>query len=100
MGWDDCKYVDLPEWSSDLRSLYWVIRVQGQSPAKRMMYYRKVQKEKLRLAELGVSQIKIAAVCRYLSNFRNAKTLRSILSEIDPQLAFNFLKKLTSLDSD
>jgi len=81
LGWDDNKYVALPDWSSNLRHLYWVIRVEGRIEAKRRRYYRKVEKEKLRLAELGVSQIKIAAVCRYLCNFKNANTLKRVLSE-------------------
>lgn len=90
MAFDSSKYVDLPDWSKELINLYWVIRVEGRFPAKRMKYYRKVQKEKLRLAELGVSQTKIAAVCRYLSNFKNSKTLREILAEPDFQISINF----------
>lgn len=88
--WSFADSVSLPEWSDNLRNLYWHIRAQGRNDAMRMKYYRKVQKEKLRLAEMGVSQVKIAAVCRYLSNFKNSKNLRIILAEIEPQLAFNF----------
>ena len=88
--WSFADSVVLPDWSAELRNLYWIIRVEGRNDAKRMKYYRKVQKEKLRLAELGISQAHILAVCRYLSNFKNHQNLRRILSEIEPQLAFNF----------
>lgn len=95
MAFDSSKYVELPEWSENLRHLYWVIRVEGRIEAKRRRYYRKVEKEKLRLAEAGVSQIKIAAVCRYLCGFRNSSTLRQVLSEPEKQLSFCFLCNLT-----
>jgi hypothetical protein len=88
MGFDNSNYVELPEWSESLRHLYWIIRVEGRIEAKRRRYYRKVEKEKLRLAESGVSQIKIAAVCRYLCNFKNANTLRKVLAEPEYQLSF------------
>lgn len=55
-----------------------------------MRYYRKVQKEKLRLAEMGIDQKKIAAVCRYLSNFKNSDTLREVLAIPEMQLSFCF----------
>jgi hypothetical protein len=90
MGFDSAKYVDLPEWANDLRNLYWVIRVEGRIEAKRRRYYRKVEKEKLRLAELGIPQTKIAAVCRYLCNFKNANTLREVLAIEERQLSFLF----------
>jgi len=77
MSFDSSKYVDLPDWATDLRHLYWVIRVEG----------RIVEKEKLRLAELGVSQTKIAAVCRYLCSFKNSNTLRLVLAEPEYQLS-------------
>lgn len=91
MGFDSSKYVELPEWASVLINLYWVIRVQGRIEAKRRRYYRKVEKEKLRLAEMGVDQKKIAAACRYLSNFKNYKKLRQELDFIDRQLSLPFL---------
>lgn len=90
MGWDDRKRVDLPDWTLNLRGFYFVIRVEGRNPAKRRQYYRKVEAEKLRLAECGIDQKKIAAVCRYLSNFRNAETVRSALAEVELQLVFTF----------
>lgn len=90
MAFDSSKYVELPEWAIDLKHLYWVIRVEGCIEAKRRRYYRKVEKEKLRLAEAGVSQIKIAAVCSYLCNFKNANTLREVLAIQEKQLSFCF----------
>jgi hypothetical protein len=90
MAFDSSKFVDLPDWSENLRHLYWVIRVEGRIEAKRRRYYRKVEKEKLRLAELGVSQIKIAAVCRYLCSFKSANTLREVLAIEEKQLSFSF----------
>ncbi len=90
MGFDSSKYVDLPEWAENLRHLYWVIRVEGRIEAKRRKYYRMVEREKLRLAELGINQTKIAAVCRYLCSFKNSNTLRMVLAEPDAQLFFCF----------
>lgn len=90
MSWDARKHVDLPAWSENLRHLYWVIRVDGRIEAKRRRYYRKVEKEKLRLAELGIPQTKIAAVCRYLCNFKNSSTLKIVLAEPEYQLSFSY----------
>lgn len=90
MGWDIRKSIDLPKWAINLTHLYWVIRVEGRIQAKRRKYYRLVEKEKLRLAELGVSQTKIAAVCRYLCSFKNASTLRTVLAEPDYHLSLSF----------
>ncbi|MGQ2966777.1 hypothetical protein [Methylophilus sp.] len=95
MAFDGSKYVELPDWSESLRHLYWIIRVEGRIESKRRKYYRKVEKEKLRLAEAGIAQIKIAAVCRYLCNFKNASTLRKTLAEPDYQLALAFFCDLT-----
>lgn len=91
MGFDESKNVDLPDWTINLRHFYWVIRVQGRIEKTRRKYYRKVEREKLRLAESGIPQIKIAAVCRYLSNFKNSNTLKQVLSEPENQLSFSFL---------
>lgn len=90
MGFNSSTYVELPSWANDLRHLYWVIRVEGRIEAKRRRYYRKVEKEKLRLAELGINQIKIAAVCRYLCSFKNSNTLKRVLAEPEIQMSFSF----------
>lgn len=88
--WSYADSVNLPDWSENLRHLYFRIRVEGRNQALRRRYYRKVEREKLRLAELGISQIKIAAVCRYLCNFKNAKTLKQVLIEPEIQLSLSF----------
>lgn len=88
--WSFADSVLLPDWSENLRHLYWRIRVEGRNQAIRRKYYRKVEREKLRLAEMGISQIKIAAVCRYLSNFKNFNVLKQVLSEPEIQLCFCF----------
>lgn len=88
--WSYADSVKLPDWSCDLANMYWHIRCCGRNAAVRRRYYRMVEAEKLRLAELGVCQIKIAAVCRYLSNFKNFNTLRRVLSEPEIQLSFSF----------
>lgn len=93
--WSFADSVDLPDWTENLRHIYWVLRCEARMQAKRRRYYRMVEKEKLRLAELGISQTKIAAVCRYLSNFKNANTLRNTLAEPDYQMAFCFVCDLT-----
>lgn len=90
MGFDDSKVIDLPDWSDNLRNLYWVIRVQGRIEKTRRKYYRKVEQEKLRLAEMGINQAQILAVCRYYSNFRNHQKLRQLLQENHPQMVFIF----------
>lgn len=90
MGFDDRKFIDLPDWSDNLRNLYWVIRVQGRIEKTRRKFYRKVEQEKLRLAEMGINQEQIHAVCRYYSNFRNHEKLRLLLAENHPQQVFIF----------
>lgn len=91
LGYDERQFVDLPDWSLNLRGYYWVVRVEGRIQAKRRKYYRLIEREKLRLAEMGICQKKISAVCRYLCNFKNADNLRFLLAEPDVQLSFNFL---------
>lgn len=93
--WSYADSVELPDWSENLRHIYWSIRNECRMEAKRRKFYRKAEKEKLRLAELGVSQIKIAAVCRYLSNFKGSSTVRKVLAEPEHQLAFCFFCDLT-----
>lgn len=58
---------ELPDWSGRLTNYYCVIRVEKRNKAIRRRYYRKVEKEKLRLAELGICQECIRITCRYLS---------------------------------
>ena len=55
-----------PDWAGKLTNYYWVIRAESYDKSKRRRYYRLVAKEKLRLAELGIEQDLIEAVCNYL----------------------------------
>lgn len=85
--------VDLPEWSNLLSNYYWVIRVEGRNRAKRRKYYRYVEKEKLRLSDLGVCQIQIKAVCLYLAGVRRqslVKMLKNVLAAPHFQIPLNF----------
>lgn len=59
---------ELPDWSGRLANLYVVIRIENRNKAIRRRYYRMVEKEKLRLAELGHCQDCILLVCRFYSS--------------------------------
>lgn len=84
--------IDLPDWSENLKSYYWRIRVEGRNKVKRRRYYRYVTKEKLRLAEIGVDQALINAVCRYLVNFNvvSGRKMHELMLSIPQQLTFDF----------
>lgn len=60
----------LPNWAGHLIHYYVVIRVDGRNLSRRRKYYRLVEKEKLRLAELGICQECIRLTCRYLAKKR------------------------------
>ena len=79
---------DPPEWANKLNNYYWYIRVEGRDKAKRRRYYRKIEKEKIRLAEQGLNQVLIKAVCRYLSTLDAAsgKRMSDLLINPHPQL--------------
>jgi hypothetical protein len=83
---------DPPVWANNLKNYYWHIRVEGRDKAKRRRYHRLISKEKLRLAELGISQIYIEASCRYLSCLDNKAGLKMIDAHISStkQLCFKF----------
>jgi hypothetical protein len=61
--------VDLPDWTINLRPLYACLRAYKRNKTLRRSYYRKIEKEKLRLAEEGVNQEKIRLACRFLASF-------------------------------
>ena len=67
---------DPPEWANNLKNYYWFIRIEGRDKAKRRRYYRKIEKEKLYLAENGVEQDAIRAVCRYLSTLSKTSGIK------------------------
>lgn len=83
---------DLPEWSGLLVNYYYRIRVEGRDKVKRRRYYRYVAKEKLRLAEIGVDQTLIIAVCRYLVNFNvvSGNKVTQLMMTEPRQLVFDF----------
>lgn len=70
----------LPVWSRNLQNYYVVIRIDGRNKTVRRRWYRKVEKEKLRLAELGIHQPHIIAVARYLSNLKDSSCERLQMS--------------------
>ena len=62
----------LPDWSGNLRNLYWHLRYRRAfDTAARMRYYRKIQAEKKRLHGEGVDQEEVRLLCRALSNPKN-----------------------------
>jgi len=83
---------DPPEWANNLKNYYWYIRVEGRDKAKKRRYYRYIAKEKLRLAELGIDQLLINAVCKYLIRLDNNRGRRMLLimDEVNPQLTLEF----------
>lgn len=85
-------YVDLPDWSSNLKLPYWKIRIEGRNKAIRRKCYRQIQAEKLRLVELGYDIETINAICRYLSSFRlsSATKLMGLLNTEAVQLKLPF----------
>ena len=91
-GFNPQANVDLPDWANLLKNYYWRIRVEGRDKVKKRRYYRYVTKEKLRLAESGIDQQLINAVCRYLSSFNviSANKVRQLLIAQSPQLSFDF----------
>jgi hypothetical protein len=62
--------VDLPDWTTYLKNYYVGLRVGKRNKALRRMYYRKIEKEKLRLVEQGICQGCVISYCRYLSNLK------------------------------
>ena len=85
-------YLDLPEWSQNLRNHYVSIRVDSRNATVRRRHYRAVQQEKLRLVELGIDQQQIIACCRYLSAFtrQSEQRLKTLIEEGSRQLNLPF----------
>ncbi len=83
---------DTPPWALKLTHYYWVIRVEGRDKVKRRRYYRYVEKEKLRLAEMGIHQPLILAVCKYLVNLSvvSGNKMHQIMTAEVRQLTFDF----------
>lgn len=82
----------LPDWSKRLQNYYVILRVDGRNKTIRRRYYRAVELEKLRLAELGYCQLQIIGVCRYLSGFNKGaeKRLRQFFDDNQRQAQLPF----------
>ena len=74
----------MPIWARRLKEFYWRISLEGRDKAKRRRYYRYAAKEKLRLAEQGINQDVIIAVCKYLANLNamNGYKLNNLLKTL------------------
>lgn len=59
--------LEFPKWAQVLKNHYCCLRIDGRNKTKRRSYYRLIEKEKLRLAELGICQECIRLICRYLA---------------------------------
>lgn len=91
-GFRNAGLTDVPEWASDLKHYYWIVRVEKRNEAKRRKYYRKIRKEKLRLVEAGIDAVTLNRVCKYLVSLKevNAQRLELVLAREPQQLSFNF----------
>lgn len=56
---------------NNLTNYYCCLRVGKRNKALRRMYYRKIEKEKLKLAELNECQECLRIYCRYLATLKN-----------------------------
>jgi hypothetical protein len=89
---------DLPNWSNRLQNLYVCVRMSKNNKTLLRSYYRKVEVEKLKLAEKGINQEKIRQVCRYLSQencvrckqSKNCQNIIKFLNSSDFQTIINF----------
>lgn len=62
----------MPEWSVNLRNLYWLLRhKRGWDAAGVRRLYRAIRAEKQRLHKKNIDKEEIRLLCRYLSNMRN-----------------------------
>lgn len=95
---------ELPEWTKELQPLYCAWRLERHNNTRRMHWYRRIQKIKLKLAEQGICQHKIEKACRFLSNQAflrgsNSESAKKILISLNQQerqlkLPFNMTSKL------
>lgn len=82
----------VPSWALNLKQSYFLIRVENRNKTLVRKYYRRIQKEKLKLVELGIDYAQINAVCKYLISLKQANADRldiSLQTEIR-QLTFDF----------
>lgn len=89
----------LPEWTGLLRNYYVSLRLARRGSSLQRAYYRKVQAEKLRLAEEGVCQQKIRTACRFMASQACMRDYNSnakdslIASMLEPQLQLTLVFK-------
>ncbi len=82
----------LPSWAINLKSYYWLVRVNCRNKTTKRKNYILIQKEKLRLVETGIDIAQINAVCKYLVSLKqiNADRLECALQTEPIQLSFDF----------
>mgnify|MGYP000597071400 CR=1 FL=1 len=93
------KNMSLPSWGSELTTIYVRVRLSKGNTRLTRKYYREVELEKLRLAELGINQEKIRQLCRYLAsqncvrnmNCKYCLRIREFLLSPKVQLVLNFV---------
>lgn len=83
---------DVPSWANKLKNLYWMIRAEPRNKSKKRKYYRWISKEKLRLAEKGINQDAINAVCKYLSKLtvKSGESMQGVIYKCQAQLNLLF----------
>lgn len=89
---------ELLGWTNELKPLYCAWRIEKRCNRRRMHWYRRICKAKLKLAEQGICQKKIEKACRFLSNTNymrgnistNAIEAVEFLNERDLQMVLPF----------
>jgi hypothetical protein len=76
--------------TNNLKLLYSILKEQFRNHAKRRFYYRKIEKEKLRLSELGTCQECIKNYCLYLSSRGLKRQLKTCKTCQSGQLSIRF----------
>lgn len=76
--------------NNTLKQLYFILKEQRRNRARRRFYYRKITKEKLRLAELGECQECIKNYCRYLSRVGMRIPVKACEICISGQMSLHF----------
>ena len=93
-------YFDKPDWAGNLTRLYCCLRIDKRNKKMRRRYYREIAKEKLLLAECGINQEKIHAICRWLVNsncvrgylLKSCRDLEQTVMKPDIQMILTFHK--------
>lgn len=87
--------VDSLHWAQRLKNYYVVVRVHRRNQAMRRKYYRKIEREKLRLAEMDINQDLINAVCRYLAtmNVVSGRKVDELVRSPCKQLTIHFISR-------